>query len=246
MAVTTVLFDFGGTLVDQSPFLKAANDAAVDGIMSLCCGGGITRQTIWRDYDVIRRVVMRMIRTEVDPCRYEQLGRKLIYALVLALHGAEPTESDLNSILQRMIESASACPCVFPATETVLRQLKPRFKLGIVSNGLAAYTRGNLAALGLLQYFETIVISEEENVEKPDGELFARALTRMGSSPGETVMVGNMLYEDVCGAHAAGLRAVWLRSGEPQRKVRCPPEVAIDDIADLPGALERLSKGDLQ
>ena len=243
MTLTTVLLDFGGTLIDQPRFLEAAHGAAVDAILELCLKAGVQdTQMIGSEYDVIRRVVMRMLRKEVDPRRYEKLARTLVYGEILALHGVEPGEEDVETVFRRMVECASSCRCEFPRTREALEALTGRYNLGIVSNGLAAYTRGSLAAQDLLRYFAVVVISEEENVEKPDCALFGRALSLLDAKPNEAVMVGNMLYEDICGARACGLRSVWLDSGEPQRSVACRPDATIMDIGDLPAALARLER----
>ena len=48
-----------------------------------------------------------------------------------------------------------------------------------------------LELLGLDGWFETVVVSHFEGVEKPDAELFRRALDRLGADPGTTLHVGD-------------------------------------------------------
>ena len=58
MALTTVFLDFGGTLIDQPLFLRAANGAAVDALLDLCRKAGeCDALSIRGEYDVMRRVV---------------------------------------------------------------------------------------------------------------------------------------------------------------------------------------------
>lgn len=47
--------------------------------------------------------------------------------------------------------------------------------------------------LGLLQLADTVLLSEEEGVEKPSCEMFQRAHRRIGVKPEETVHVGDEL-----------------------------------------------------
>ena len=61
--------------------------------------------------------------------------------------------------------------------------------------------------LGLLQLADTVLLSEEEGVEKPSCEMFQRAYRRIGVKPEETVHVGDELewwvraeYHDDIGA----------------------------------------------
>jgi len=48
------------------------------------------------------------------------------------------------------------------------------------------YVKGPLEHLGLRRFFHVVVISEEENVRKP--EIFLRALRRIEASPREAMM----------------------------------------------------------
>lgn len=70
--------------------------------------------------------------------------------------------------------------------------------------------RGLLEELELVDRFQAIVISAEVGVEKPDQGIFDCALRALGCSAGGTVHVGDTWREDVLGAHAAGLKAIWL------------------------------------
>jgi len=91
-----------------------------------------------------------------------------------------------------------------------LEELRRRgLKLGVVTNGPSAMQRHKLALLGLEQAFDTVVISGEEGVRKPDEEIFRRALVRLGVAAHEALFVGDHPVADVEGAHRAGLRAVW-------------------------------------
>jgi len=56
------------------------------------------------------------------------------------------------------------------------------------------------------------------------------------------VMVGDSLTNDVAGAQAAGLRAVWLNPSQARREAgAAAPDAEIRRLADLPEALVKLS-----
>lgn len=93
-------------------------------------------------------------------------------------------------------------------TRTALEQLKTAgVALGIVSN-----SEGQLAALfnqlTLSDYFDVIVDSGLEGVQKPDPAIFHRALERMSFGPAESLYVGDIPEVDVVGARRAGMDAV--------------------------------------
>jgi putative hydrolase of the HAD superfamily len=51
-------------------------------------------------------------------------------------------------------------------------------------------------------------------VSKPDPRIFEIALARAGVGPAEAVMVGDSWENDIQGARAAGVRAVWFNRND--------------------------------
>jgi putative hydrolase of the HAD superfamily len=86
------------------------------------------------------------------------------------------------------------------------------YLLGIVSNGLGTFQTRSIEGLGIQGYFDTVVISEIEQVRKPQAEIFHKALQRLGMSAKEGVFVGDNPEADILGAKGVGLRAIWKRS----------------------------------
>jgi len=93
------------------------------------------------------------------------------------------------------------------AAGTLARLRGAGWRLGVVSNadGRAAAV---LEAAGLAAAFDTIVDSHLEGVEKPDAEIFRRALARVGAPATGSVFVGDIVSIDVVGARNAGLRPI--------------------------------------
>jgi putative hydrolase of the HAD superfamily len=107
-------------------------------------------------------------------------------------------------------------------------------RLGIVSNWDSRLPQ-LLELLELAAYFDTVVVSHIEGVEKPDPALFRRALERLAAQPRQTLHVGNAEELDVAGARAAGIDAVLLdrkrRSGSGRSTIhdlRVIPRIAAD------------------
>jgi putative hydrolase of the HAD superfamily len=109
--------------------------------------------------------------------------------------------------------------------------------LALVTNGASCWQREKLAASGLADRFDVVVVSGELGSAKPDPAVYAHALSALGVEPADAVMVGDNLRNDVDGALAAGLGAVWLnRDGRPRPEDR-PDLVEVPDLAALPAAL---------
>ena len=91
-----------------------------------------------------------------------------------------------------------------------LEELRSRgLRLGVITNGQGVRQRRKIAALGLDAAFDVVLVSGEEGVQKPEAEIFRRALTRCDVTAPEAMFVGDHPVADVEGAHRAGLRAVW-------------------------------------
>jgi len=109
--------------------------------------------------------------------------------------------------------------------------------LALVTNGASCLQREKLAASGLVERFEVVVVSAEVGAAKPDPASFRAALAQLDCEPGQATMVGDSLRKDVRGALSAGLGAVWLnRSGRPAPD-RPASAREIATLAELPSAL---------
>jgi putative hydrolase of the HAD superfamily len=83
-------------------------------------------------------------------------------------------------------------------------------RLGIVTNGEVQFQEPKIERLAITHYLSTVVISEAVQVQKPDPRIFAHALAQIGCRASETWFVGDHPVNDVLGAAAVGLRAIWL------------------------------------
>ena len=63
--------------------------------------------------------------------------------------------------------------------------------------------------MGIASLFDTILISEAEGVQKPDRNIFKRAVEGCNSLAPETMFVGDHPEIDIQGVKGAGLVPVW-------------------------------------
>jgi putative hydrolase of the HAD superfamily len=124
---------------------------------------------------------------------------------------------------------------LLPDTLTVLERLRGSGRrIGLVTNGPADVQRDKIALLGLWPHIDFAVISGEVGVEKPDPAIFLEALRRGSASPAEAVYIGDSPEFDVAGAHAAGIRVVWMnRQRAPWGSAERPPHHAVATLSDV-------------
>ncbi|MCI2424207.1 HAD family hydrolase [Saccharopolyspora sp. K220] len=116
-------------------------------------------------------------------------------------------------------------------------------RLAVITNAPSAYQRKKIAAVGLADAFDQLVISDELGVAKPDPRIFHTACRALGLSPEEVVHVGDKLDADALGATQAGLHGVWLnRNGTEAPTGHVPtitslfelPELLVSDLPAIP------------
>jgi putative hydrolase of the HAD superfamily len=93
---------------------------------------------------------------------------------------------------------------LYPEVPEVLEQLRPRFQLAVISN-FDGRLRFILQHLGISSYFSYIFISSELGADKPDAEIFRRALKIMHLNADEVLHVGDDPERDWKASAAAGL-----------------------------------------
>ena len=93
---------------------------------------------------------------------------------------------------------------LYPEVPEVLEQLRPRFRLAVVSN-FDGRLRFILQHLGISSYFSYIFISSELGADKPDPEIFRRAVKVMHLDVNEVLHVGDDPERDWKAAKEAGL-----------------------------------------
>ena len=116
----------------------------------------------------------------------------------------------------------------------VLEELRKRsIKLGIVSNNNAS-VRNALSKLKLTPYFESIIISDEVGISKPDPRILELACNELGVSCRDSIYVGDHPFDILC-AHSADMPVIWC---PPNAFFRIPeyvggPEYTISNLTEL-------------
>jgi HAD superfamily hydrolase (TIGR01509 family) len=96
--------------------------------------------------------------------------------------------------------------CVLPGARELLDQLRPRFRLAVLSNSNELHWDRNTNELKVLELFEFAIASHQVGLCKPDPAIFKIAIERAGVAPG-AIMFFDDLPANVAAAASLGIRA---------------------------------------
>jgi putative hydrolase of the HAD superfamily len=170
----------------------------------------------------------------------------LISQLMLTCQ-VDPRKLDLFGLQSRLDWDLAPGVRVFDDTHEVLQTLRAYgFKLGLLTNAAQPmWLRDReLNTLGMTAYFDYRITAGDVGRLKPHPVPFQQALDGMGISADEAIHVGDRPQDDVVGAQAAGMRAVWIRRlnshplGDGVR-----PNAIIDSLAELFDVIDRWYPG---
>jgi putative hydrolase of the HAD superfamily len=120
---------------------------------------------------------------------------------------------------------------LIPGTMELLNYLKPKYHLHLITNGFQEVQHTKLSGSGLEPYFETLTVSEEVGVKKPNPEIFHYALAKAHAKAEESIVIGDEMAVDIDGARAAGIDQIFFNAsgkeiaGERTFEVRSLEEI---------------------
>jgi putative hydrolase of the HAD superfamily len=176
---------------------------------------------------------------EISPRSDVTLFERRLAGFLSKLH--IPWDRGLISMLaSRLCSAWQELYYVDPVAGDVLEKLGARSKLGVVTNfDHPPHIHTLLGNCGLKSYFNTVVVSADVGVQKPDPEILLIACERIGVTPEESVYIGDSIV-DCQAAMAAAISPVIIRRPKRQ-EIEKQPRIAAR-YTDSDDYLEKFSK----
>ena len=248
MKFNGLIFDINGTLAD---ILTNEYDDNLYRVLA----NFLEYQGISMKPDEIRQFFFELNKRQrrESPEEFPEIDVVAIFRELVETHASDFTSSlpkekqrMLPALLAEVFRAASRFKLeLYPDVLTVLNGLRPRYRMGAVSDGQSLWAFPELRSLGLTDFFETVAVSSDLGYRKPDPRIFERALSRMKLTPAETLFIGNDMYRDVFGAHSIGMKTVFFRSNQgEQRSMGAEADYIIYNFRELPEAIRFLENRD--
>ena len=114
-----------------------------------------------------------------------------------------------------------------------------KFRKGIITNGSITQQNEKLDVLGIRDYFDSVIISEEAGVAKPDFKIFELACDQLKCNPEDCYLVGDNWELDVVGSYKAGMRPVWINHYEKDVPEKLNGVIVIKSLGELETIVNR-------
>ena len=122
--------------------------------------------------------------------------------LPLHPHALEMAKAYWRGVLDNMAPS--------PGAREIMEELRRMgIRIGLGTDMTAYMQYEKLIRLGLMEYMDFIVSSEEAGTDKPGNAFFMLCARKAGCLPGECLFIGDNIVRDYGGAAAAGMQARW-------------------------------------
>lgn len=230
-----VFFDVGETLIKPWPSFAGA-------IVEICADEGVALSQEQADAvaDIRLRRFLDYVREleggsfSDDPDRSRNFWTKFYTGFL----GDLGLDKELARQLSRVIYDEMTQPHRYRVFEDVLPLIEllaeKDIRMAIVSNW-EAFLDDMLDRLEIGRHFAVRAISGIEGIEKPDPEIFRRALTRAGVEPSAVVHIGDDSRSDAEPATSLGMRAIIIdrRGRHPER--RWPTVESLSEVPRLIG-----------
>ncbi len=229
-----VVFDLGGTLVHWPDWEEGP-------------AWGATHDALWSPTDSPTRVEFVAAMRAAEEAHWQRVNIDRSSGAPLDLVsdgfrrlGLDAADGLLVKVMDAYARAIAGWSAVFPDARDTLLLLRERgYRLGLLSNTwwAAEWHNADLAAHGLGDLLDELVYTSDLPHSKPHPSVFGEIASRLGVDPAECVMIGDRQIDDVSGAKAVGMRAIWRRndSGFPTSDVAA--DAVVDTLALLPPRL---------
>jgi len=225
--IKAIAFDLDNTLIDFWQMKKKSCDAAA-------------RAMVKAGLKIDRRRAVKEIFHIYDTKGYEY---QEVFTDLIRKHNKKVDFRVLGAGVAAYQKVKGEMSFPYPDVVPVLKKLNRKYKLAIVTDSpkLQPFTR--LAALGILEYFDTIVTFDDTHKHKPDPAPFRMLLKKLKLKPEQVMFVGDSPRRDMPGARAVGMVTVFAKYGLiPREREAHRADYVINSFKDLLSVVRKANK----
>ena len=144
-------------------------------------------------------------------------------------------KADPEKISRAYMGFLSESVFLFDGTLDLLETLHRGHKIGLITNGLKEAQRKRLAISGADRYMDSVAVSDEIGIQKPDPGIFEYAMKEAGhSGKATTLIIGDSLTSDIQGGINFGIDTCWFNPKGKTADSGIKPTYEIRSLHELP------------
>jgi putative hydrolase of the HAD superfamily len=209
MPLKAVIFDYIGTLVNCRGYNMTASE---DNLFSaLRVEGFEVKKEAFLDKYKIAHQKYRKVRYE----QFREVTNAIWVAESLCNLGIKvsPEDSRLKAALNVFFRDFLDTLELRVGAKELLAQTQAKCKVGLISNfTYAPVIHKSLRKIGICDFFNSIVVSDDVGWRKPCPQIFQDILNRLQVKAADAVYVGDSPIEDIKGGEEAGLKTIFIPS----------------------------------
>ncbi len=237
MAIKGILFDLYGTLIDIE------TDESMEEIYC-AIAHYLTYHGVYLHRWEVRDRYYQIMKQQKELCGEEcpEIDVEAIWNAFLRQEGIKGASRRrrLALILAHIYRGISRKRLqLYPGVKKVLDDLRPAYRMAVVSDAQPCYALPEMKAMGLDGYFNPVIISAHYGFRKPDRRLIEKALGIMKLMSAEVICVGNDMYRDIYGANRLGIKTIFVDSNQGDKfHENVTPDYFAHRFEDVLGGVE--------
>ena len=221
-----LLFDVDNTLLDFSKASKQSFFKSFEDYGIACS------EELYKKYKVENAKVWTAFENkEIDTDILKRIRFKGFFDLI----GITIDPFEFNTAY---VDNLVASSEVYPGAVELISRLSQNYKVSIITNGLKEAQRPRLAHVGMIDMFDSIVVSDEIGIAKPDVRFFEHTYNTISNPPDKSkiLVIGDNLRSDILGGHNFGVDTCWI-SHNKENNSSIRPTFSSSTVFDIEGRL---------
>ena len=220
-----IIFDLYGTLIDirtdefSLDFWRKAVQVFAMG------GASFSPGELRSSYTKYVKRALRRERLKHPTCKHVDIDLLQVFRKLYSDKGINADMTQLRETARRFRKDSTLFIKLYDGVIELLEGLREAGKkIYLLSNAQESFTIPEMDELGILGYFDGIMISSEERVSKPQKQFFEKLLAKYQLDPTQCLMVGNDKNSDMLGAKGVGIDGLYIHQ-EISPEVRDESEI---------------------
>lgn len=145
-----------------------------------------------------------------------------------------PTTQQCADMGNKFLKLCADKPGTVEGAHQLMEYLKHKnYKLHMCSNGFHEVQYHKLRASKLIEYFDTIILSEDAKANKPSPKFFDYAIQTSKATRETTIMIGDNIETDIRGAKQAGIATIFFNRFNLQHPDNQIADYEVNKLSDI-------------